>query len=126
VLTCNVGPSRSPTTLTSALAESSTTSGGNSSDHRTFSSSEKSAITIYFLTTSQFNPATGVRLLYCESQSISVLKKSNKKVLLKLCKTMAGQTLLHGCKKRTSIKHHGRRTEVVELKFLRSIIGYTL
>jgi len=38
---CNVGPSRSPTTLTSDLAESSTTSGGNSSDHRTFSSSEK-------------------------------------------------------------------------------------
>jgi hypothetical protein len=72
LLTCNVGPSRSPTTLTSALAESSTTSGGNSSDHRMFSSSEKSAITIYFLTTSQFNPVTGVSLLYWESQSINV------------------------------------------------------
>jgi hypothetical protein len=55
LLTCNVGPSRSPTTLTSALAESSTTSGGNSNDHRTFSSSEKSERKMCKLTTGQFN-----------------------------------------------------------------------
>ena len=39
---------------------------------------------------------------------------------------MAGQTPLHGCEKRTSTKHHGRRTKVVEMKFLQSIIEYTL
>jgi hypothetical protein len=39
---------------------------------------------------------------------------------------MAVSTLLHGCENWVSLKQHERRTETTEVKFLKSVTGYTL
>jgi hypothetical protein len=53
-------------------------------------------------------------------------KISNSETLLKLYKIIAVPTLLYWCKNWVLLKQHERRNETAEMKFLRSVVGYTM